>query len=105
MARKPKVWFRKQTGWYMTTIEGEQIKLSKDKKEATAALHDLMAGKARGADGGPRPSLKAVVGLYLDESKAEKDHDTYEMQRHYLTSFCEHVGNKEVPDLRVHHVT
>jgi hypothetical protein len=37
MARKPKVWFRKQTGWYMTTIDGEQIKLSKDKKESAGA--------------------------------------------------------------------
>jgi hypothetical protein len=30
MARKPEIWFRQQTGWYMTTVRGQQIKLSQD---------------------------------------------------------------------------
>jgi integrase len=105
MARKAKVWFRKQTGWYMTTIDGEQVKLSKDKKEAETAFHELLAGQTREDGEGPRPSLKVIAGQYLDEAKATKEPATYELQRHYLTSFCEHVGNKKVPDLRVHHVT
>jgi len=105
MARKPSIWFRKQTGWYMTTLNGEQVKLSKDKKEAETAFHELLAGKAREPAEGARPSLKAIIGLYLDEAKASKDRATYETQRHYLTSFGEHVGIKKVPDLRVHHVT
>jgi integrase len=105
MARTPHVWFRKQTGWYMTTLNREQIKLSKDKREAEIAFHALLADQCRETAEGPRPSLKAIAGLYLDEAQASKDASTYEMQRHYLTSFCEHVGGKKVPDLRIHHVT
>ncbi len=106
MARKPSVWFREQTGWYMTTLNGEQIKLSRDKKEAEIAFHELLAKQGRDDAGQEqRPSLKVIAGLYLDEAKASKEPPTYELQRHYLTSFCEYVGNKKVPDLRVHHVT
>src|SRR5690242_13390178 len=106
MARKPKVWFRKQTGWYMTTVAGEKIKLSQDKDEAETAFHELMARKTREPEEGDlRPSLKSIIGLYLDEAEKTKDEDTYELQRHYLTSFAEHVGRKKVPDLRKHHVT
>ena len=43
MARIPKVWLRAQTGWYCTTLNGETIKLSKDKKEAEKAFHTLLA--------------------------------------------------------------
>jgi len=105
MARKPKVWFRKQTGWYMTTLNGEKIKLSQDEKEAEIAFHELMAKQTREPAEGLRPTLKGIVGLYLDEAKTTKDEETYELQRHYLTNFCEHVGNKKIPDLRIHHVT
>jgi hypothetical protein len=92
MARTPHVWFRKQTGWYMTTLNREQIKLSKDKREAEIAFHALLADQGREAAEGHRPSLKAIVGLYLDEAQASKDAPTFEMQRHYLTSSCEQVG-------------
>ena len=105
MARKPKVWFRKQTGWYMTTLNGEKIKLSQDKDEAETAFHELLAKKGKDPAEGLRPSLKSIVGLYLDEAEKTKDAATYELQRHYLTGFAEHVGNKKVPDLRLHHVT
>ncbi|MFO0847868.1 MAG: tyrosine-type recombinase/integrase [Gemmataceae bacterium] len=106
MARKPGVWFRKQTGWYMTTVGGEQVKLSRDKKEAEKAFHQLMADRpAESAeDGGPRPSLRHLVGLYLDEAKATKGAETYQVQRRYLVGFCEFVGNKKAPDVRVPHV-
>lgn len=43
MPRKPSIWFREQTGWYMTTHRGEQVKLSRDKKEAEKAFHSLLA--------------------------------------------------------------
>src|SRR4051812_43723814 len=105
MARKPNIWFRKQTGWYMTTLNGEKVKLARDKEEAETAFHELLANKARDPDeGGLRPTLKAIVGLYLDEAERTKDPETYELQRYYLTSFAEHVGKKKIPDLRIHHV-
>lgn len=107
MARKPKVWFRKQTGWYMTTIRGEQIKLSQNKEQAETMFHRVMANKGEldPNDIILRPALKTIAGLYLDEAKATKDKETYNLQRHYVTSFCEHVGGKKVPDLRIYHVS
>ena len=43
MARKPTVWLRKATGWYMTTLNGRQHKLSRDKSKAEKAFHALLA--------------------------------------------------------------
>ena len=77
MARTAKVWFRKQDGYFYTTVRGEKIKLSKDKKEATKAFHTLLAhdevpephGDARGgvaavvAHGGALRLLQIVAQL------------------------------------------
>jgi len=108
MAKTSKVWFRQQTGWWMTTVSGEQVKLAKgkeNKKEAEKAFHTLMAHGTRAEDDGPRPTLQRVVGLFLDEAKRTKSAETYEVQRRYLMGFCDAVGKaKNVPDLRVHHV-
>lgn len=106
MPRKPTIWLRRQTGWYMTTVNGEQHKLSKDPKEAEKAFHELMArGTAPDPnESGPRPSLKHLVGLYLDQAQLTKAPETYEVQRRYLVGFCRFVGNKKAPDVRVTHV-
>lgn len=37
------MWLRKDNGSYYTTIRGEQVKLSKDPKEAKRLFHVLMA--------------------------------------------------------------
>ncbi len=106
MARKPKVWFREQTGWYMTTIRGDQIKLSKNKDEAERAFHALMAKEVPEVkDTGVFPSFRKLADLFLEDSKVNKKPNTYRMHLYYLQSFCDHIGRKRVNDLKVHHVT
>lgn len=106
MARKAKVWFREQTGWYMTTIRGEQIKLSKDEKEAERAFHALMAKEEPEVrDTGVFPTFRKIADLFLADSLAHKKPTTYKMHKYFLQGFCDHVGRRRVNDLRVHHVT
>lgn len=45
MARNNKMWFRKDRKFWVVTINGKRHNLGKDKKEATARFHELMAAK------------------------------------------------------------
>ncbi len=106
MARKPSIWYRKQTGWYMTTFRGEQVKLSQDRKEAEKAFHTLLAQEEPAEEkGGLRPSFRKVADLFLEEAERTKAPGTYAVQKAYLQSFCDFVGRRKVSDLKVHHVT
>ena len=58
MPRKSSIWFREQTGWYMTTYRGKQVKLSRDAKEAERAaraaakeVHELRGAAATSGAG------------------------------------------------------
>jgi integrase len=104
--RKPTPRLRRQTGRYLTTVNGEQHKLSTDKAEAEKAFHELMArGTAPDPnDTGPRPSLKHLVGLYPDQARLTEVPETYEVQRRYLVGFCRFVGNRKARYVRVTHV-
>ena len=80
MAQKAKVWFREQTGWYMTTIRGEQIKFSKDEKEAERAFHALMAQEEPEVkDTGVFPTFRKLADMFLADSLANKKPTTYRM--------------------------
>jgi integrase len=94
----------------MTTLGGEKVKLAKgreNKAEAEKAFHTLLAHGSvdQADDNGPRPSLRRLAGLFLDEAKETKAPETYDVQRRYLTGFCEYAGKgRKAPDVRVHHV-
>ena len=55
MAKPSGLWFRKQTGYWYTTVEQVQHKLSRDKAEARRMLHKLLA-----ADRPPRRKVTLV---------------------------------------------
>lgn len=106
MGRKPTVWFRKQTGWWMTTVRGKKIKLARDKKEAEKAFHLLLAtDEAPEESAHRRPSFRIVADRFLEHSKGTNEEGTYLSHKRYLQSFCDHIGNKKAPDLKGHHVT
>jgi hypothetical protein len=73
VAREPHVWFRRQTGWWMTSINHQKIKLVKGKeKKADAAkkLRELLTLR----DLNPAPesgelTVAAVIDLYLTHAK------------------------------------
>jgi integrase len=110
VARPSKIWQRSSDDYWYCTHNGEKVKLSKDKAEAERAFHTLKAhgslapGEDAAENSGPRPSLRYLVGLYLDEAKATKAEETYQVQRRYLTGFCDFVGKIKAPDVRIHHV-
>ncbi len=105
MARPPSVWHREQDGHFYTTIRGQKVKLSPDKKEATRLFHELLAKNEEPAGSQVSPPLKRIAELFLEESQRTKKPNTYRMARMFLQSFCDHVGRKRVADLKVHHVT
>src|SRR4051812_22728657 len=105
MARPPSIWLRSQDDTYYTTIRGQKIKLSPDKKEATRLFHELMAKHEEPAGSNISPTFRKVADLFLDESERTKKPNTYRLLRSTLQSFCDHVGGKRVADLKVHHVT
>jgi integrase len=106
MARKPSIWFREQTGWYMTTFRGQQVRLSRDKHEAERAFHTLLARDEPAEEkGGLRPSFRRLADLFLQEAERTKEPVTVRVQHVYLQSFCDFIGRRKAADLKVHHVS
>jgi integrase len=104
MARNPDLWFRKQTGYWYTTIDGEQIKLSKDKTEARRMLYELLAGKAEKAQT-ILPGFRKIADLYLEYCQQTQAHSSYINRKYYLARFLKYIGKKKVADLRPYHVS
>jgi len=105
MARPPTVWLRAQDDHFYTTIKGEKIKLSPDKKEATRLFHELLSKHEEPAGSNISPSFKHIADLFLDESERTKKPTTYRMAQMFLQSFCDHIGKKRIADLKVLHVS
>lgn len=104
MARKPSLWFRKQTGCYYTTLNGKKVRLGTDKKEAQKAFHALMA-QSEPEPVTVRMSFRKLADLYLAYTKAAKDEKTFKHQLYFLKSFTARVKGKAVLDLKPGDVT
>ena len=102
MAREPHAWFRQQTGWWMTTIDREKIKLikGKDKKgEANKKLRELLTLR----DHNPSPesgalTVAAVIDLYLTHAKTKLSVESLYNRKLYLQCFAEAHGFRRVND-------
>lgn len=105
MARPPSVWHRSQDDHYYTTIRGQKIKLAPDKKEATRLFHELLAKQEEPAGSNISPTFAKIADLFLDESERTKKPTTYRVLKYNLQSFCDHLGQRRIADLKVHHVT
>ncbi|MCE9554604.1 MAG: hypothetical protein K8T91_14700 [Planctomycetes bacterium] len=63
MSRPSKVWFRRDTGWWMVTLDGKKIRLAEgrpNRKLAEQKFHELKAVQAR-----PRPGLATCAARSL----------------------------------------
>ena len=102
MAREPHAWFRQQTGWWMTTINRQKIKLvkGKDKKaEANKKLRELLQLR----DLNPSPesgelTVAAVIDLYLTHAKNKLGEQSLYNRKLYLQGFAEAHGFRRVND-------
>lgn len=105
MSRPPTIWFREQTGWYMTTIRGTQHKLARTEPAARKAFYKLMAEDAPAAERRPdRHSARWLCDKFLDRTKADKEPETWKVQLFYLKAFCEKFGKREATSLKAHEV-
>ena len=105
MPRTPTIWFREQDGWYYTTFQGKQTKLSQDEKEAGRAFHQLHSVDPGEAAGGYRPSFRKLADQYLAFTKETKAERTYKHQKYFLQRFCDHVKTKRAAELKTGDVT
>lgn len=103
VSKRSGIWFRKATGWWMTTINDIQHKLSKEEAEAQKAFYKLMAGDA------PKPrverhSVRWLCDKFLDRTKADKTGETFRVQLDHLKTFCEQFGKRPGDSLKAHEV-
>jgi integrase len=102
VAREPHAWFRQQTGWWMTTINRQKIKLVKGREkraEANKKLRELLTLR----DLNPAPesgdlTVAAVIDLYLTHDKGKLAERTLYERKLYLQCFAEAHGFRKVND-------
>lgn len=103
MPRRPNVWYRKFNKTYYTTINGQQIPLSKNKREAHAKFYQLMAApksKPIKSD-----SIAAVLDDFLDWAYTNLANSTAERYEYFYQPFVKDYGRTRVTDLHAGHVT
>lgn len=107
MARTPKPWFRKQTGWWMVTLGGRQHKLAQGRENKTLArqeFHKLMLISAEAPESA-EANVASICDAFLQWSERNQASETYRGYFFYVQSFCEAAGYLPVRDLRPFHVT
>src|SRR5262245_14808828 len=103
MARNSDIWHRKQTGFWYTTLDGEQVKLSQHKAEARRMLYELLAHRQEKAQT-ILPTFRKIADLYLIHCERSQARTSFINRKYLLNQFCRHVGKRRVADLRPHHV-
>ncbi len=106
MARPHKVWYRKQTDWWMVKIGGKQIKLAKGKDQragASSRFHELMAATARAPESAAARTAD-LVEAYLRHSRIHLAADTHRINKYYCQLLAEACGTIPVRDIRAFHI-
>lgn len=104
MGRQAKPWKRKSTGWWMVELNGKQVRLSKDAKEAKQFFHRLMSEKPRAPDAATARVVD-IVDAFLVWSKthlAPKTHALYKWYGQKMSEFC---GDKLARELTPNTIT
>jgi integrase/recombinase XerD len=107
MARPNKIWFRKDTGWWMVTLDGKKVRLApgkSDRKVAEQKFHELKAVQSRPAD---RCDARVadVIESFLEWSKVHRSTETCRNHVWYGQQFSEHCGYLKATEVRPIHVT
>lgn len=88
--RQPKPFFRKFTKTWYVQIGTTQINLGKDKAEAFAKYHEIMAGRGRATV--TYTSVAHLFDAYLSWLQENRSDGTYKKALHYLNLFAQHLG-------------
>jgi integrase len=104
MPRPPSVWFREQDGWYYTTHQGKQIKLSQDPKEAEREFHLFLAGKSDEPKNAARMSLRKLADEFLIWCESNVGKDAFRWRKRAMKSLCDFIPGVKAADLGVRQV-
>ncbi len=104
MARPPKPWFREQTGWWMVYLNGEPVKLSKDKDEAHRKFHEMMA-TGHEAPESPKARVADIIEAFLAWASTHTKPSTYEQYEWYGQKLAEACGRHAARDFKPIHIT
>jgi integrase len=107
VARPHKIWFRRQTGWWMVKINGVQTKLARgkdNKREAEIKFHELMSQAARAPESATARTAD-VIEAFLRHSRIHLAPDTHRVNKYYCQLFAEYCGQVPARELRPFHVT
>jgi integrase len=105
VSKPSSIWLRKSTGWWMTTINDIQHKLSKDEGVARKAFYKLMARDEPAATRSPeRHSVRWLADKFLTRTKASKTDETFRIQLELFKKFCQKFGTRPSDSLKAHEV-
>jgi integrase len=105
MPRKPRPWYRRQTGWWMTQLDGKKVKLHEgkncdtDRRLAAQKLEALL--RVRAANPEPESdahTVTSVIDLYLGHAQRHCSARSFEERRRYLQLFAEDHGWRKADD-------
>jgi hypothetical protein len=107
MARPNKIWFRKDTGWWMVTLDGKKIRLAEgrpNRKLAEQKFHEQTAVCVRPAESSDA-RITDIIDGFLGWSKIHRSAETNRNHIAYGQKFSEHIGYLRATELRPHHLT
>ena len=73
MARPSKIWYRKDTGWWMVTVDGQKIRLAEgraNRKLAEQKFHEVKAAQARHSERGVARIADIIDGFTVITSSS-----------------------------------
>jgi integrase len=107
MARPNRIWFRKDTGWWMVTLGGKKVRLvegKENKKLAEQKFHELAVLQARVPET-PSARVADVIEAFLAWAKRHRSEETIRNYVWHGQSFSEHSGYLLSSALKPIHVT
>jgi integrase len=103
MSRPSSLWFRTRDGFWMTTINGVQHKLSQDKTVARKMLIKLLASDQ------PTPkkagmSTRKLCDLFAVRTEERRNPKYHLVVVAHLKAFCDKLGHRDPMTIKVHEV-
>ena len=89
MPRKPKLYYKRQSGTWCFSTEGKRYSLGPDQEEAERRFNELMADRSKLT--AHATNLYELSQVYLDWVEGNRSPSTYRKHREYLKSFFEHA--------------
>jgi len=107
MPRLNRVWFRKDTGWWMITLAGKKVRLAEgraNRKQAEQKFHELKAVAAQAPEA-PTARVADVIEAFLDWADRHLRAESLRNLKWYGAMFAEHSGYLLASAIKPIHLT